>query len=84
MNDLKRLKWRCRRGIREMDIMFVRFLDTHYPTLNDQQKLAFERLIDVSDLDILDWLLKRQQPTDPELAELIEIMLDDDHIPSFS
>ena len=60
MNEHSRLRWRCRRGIREMDILLQGFLDSVYPGLPENEQLAFERLIEETDLDLLDWITGRQ------------------------
>ncbi len=61
--ELKRIKWRCQhRGIREMDLVFARFLEQHYPRLDADQRQQFEALIDVPDLDIMNWILQRENP----------------------
>jgi len=38
MNERSRLLWQCRRGIREMDILFRDFIDQHYDQLSDDEK----------------------------------------------
>jgi len=66
------LVWRCRRGIRELDVLFGRFLESDYPNLSDQEQLAFERLLEVQDPIIMDWLFGKSSPeNDQELRELI-------------
>ena len=72
MSDLSRLRWRCRRGIKEMDLVFQGFLEQEYQQLNEQDKALFEKILDESDLDILDWILGRKDVTNTEYAELIE------------
>ena len=72
MSDLSRLRWRCRRGIKEMDLVFQGFLEQEYQQLNEQDKALFEKILDESDLDILDWILGHKDVTNTEYAELIE------------
>lgn len=50
MNELSRLKLRCRRGMKELDIVFQRYLERHYPTAS------------VSEIQRLDELLEWQDP----------------------
>ena len=53
MSDKKaRLLWRCRRGIKEMDIILQEFINLSYDQLNDEDKNAFSKLLDEQDLDI--------------------------------
>ena len=42
MSELSRLRWRCRRGIKEMDIILQSFLDQTYPELSNNKKIIFE------------------------------------------
>jgi len=73
-SDLKRLRWRCHhRGIKEMDLVFMRFLEQHYPTLDDAQRETFEALIDIPDLDIMNWILQREEAP-PHFHHFIELM----------
>ena len=57
--------------MREMDILMTRFLDRGYAQLDDAGQKAFERLLDIPDQDILQWLWSDSLPDDAELAKLI-------------
>ncbi len=73
MSELSRLRWRCRRGIKEMDIILQRCLEQNYPTLSPQQKILFDQILNETDLDILDWILGRSQPDNAEYEELVQL-----------
>lgn len=68
------LRWRCRRGARELDILFNRFLDYGYSTLNRDQKVAFQSLLGEQDPLILDWFLGRSSPDEPTLKEIVGLI----------
>lgn len=74
MNDQSRLLWRCRRGIREMDLLLERFLQQQYPRLTDTEKKIFDALLDEADPDLLNWIMGRSEPENsayhPLLAKL--------------
>jgi antitoxin CptB len=72
--NAKQLVWRCRRGVRELDVIFGRFLESHYPALNEQEKAAFERLLDIQDPVIMDWLFERAHTSDAEMDKLIHVL----------
>ncbi len=75
MSDKKsRLIWRCRRGIKEMDIIFQDFINHSYDQLTDDRKKAFSRLLDEQDLDILNWIMGKDKPHDNELVNIINII----------
>ncbi len=57
-----RVLWRCRRGIRELDMVFARFLDLHYDALSAPDSATFDQLLLENDLDIYDWMLGRLPP----------------------
>lgn len=74
--DAKQLQWRCRRGVRELDVIFGRFVSERYPSISEHQRLAFERLLEVQDPQIMDWLFGREVPDDAEFMELIASLQD--------
>ena len=75
MSDKKaRLLWRCRRGIKEMDIILQEFINVSYDQLNDEDKNAFSKLLDEQDLDILNWIIGKDKPANDRLANIINII----------
>jgi len=75
MSDKKsRLLWQCRRGIKEMDIIFQDFINHSYDQLTDDEKNAFSRLLDEQDLDILNWIMGKDKPYDNELVNIVNII----------
>ncbi len=67
-----RLLWRCRRGIKEMDIVLQDFIKDSYDELNNENKSAFSKLLEEQDLDILNWVLGKDKPEDTALIEIIK------------
>ena len=74
MGDKSKLIWRCRRGIREMDIILQDFIQRAYDDLNDSDKNAFDKLLDEADLDIYNWLMQRDKPQSDELSHIVSII----------
>jgi antitoxin CptB len=66
------LRWRSRRGTRELDLILLGFLSAGYEDLTPQDRRAYARLLDAPDPDLMNWLLGRATPSDPELARLIQ------------
>ena len=64
------LRWRTRRGLRELDLILQRYLSEHYPAASAADRAAFVELLEQSDADILDWLLGRSEPP-PGMANVI-------------
>lgn len=74
-NDQERiLQWRCRRGLKELDVMIQPFLSDGYRDLDSAQQAAFVRLMACEDPDLLDWFLRQSRPEDPELEQLVELI----------
>ena len=73
MSNRSRLLWRCRRGIREMDILFQRFMDECYPSLDEEKKQLFELFLDEADLDILNWIMNRSSPDNHRYDKIIKL-----------
>ena len=74
MSNKSRLRWRCRRGIREMDILFQRFMDDCYDTLSDEDKNTFEIFLNEPDLDILNWVMGRTEAKNSDYQGFITAM----------
>ena len=62
--ELSKLRWRCRRGLLENDLLIDKFFSRHEATLTVSQAKGLNDLMDLSDNDLLDLLLKRKEPTD--------------------
>jgi len=72
--ERSRLLWRCRRGIREMDIVLQTFLDESFESLSDTDKSAFEKLLDEADLDILNWIMGKDEPECDGIKKIITLI----------
>ena len=59
---LSKLKWRCRRGLLENDLLIERFFQKHEANLTVRQADAMNTLMDLADNDLLDLLLRRREP----------------------
>ena len=70
--EINRLRWQCRRGMRELDLLLLQFLDSGYAELNASAAEAFTRLLDCPDALLLEWLLGRQLPSDTEVADVVQ------------
>jgi antitoxin CptB len=66
-----RLRWRCRRGMRELDALLVAFLETEFDDLPAREKVAFAEILELPDPEILGLLLGRVHAADPHVAHVI-------------
>ncbi|WP_313296554.1 succinate dehydrogenase assembly factor 2 [Diaphorobacter sp.] len=60
--EISVLRWRCRRGLVENDLFIERFFATHASRLTASQARGISALMDLSDNDLLDLLLRRKEP----------------------
>jgi len=74
-----RLRWRARRGTRELDRVIGRWLDRHYASAPPERRAEFDALLDESDPDLWDWLTANAAPP-PRYAALIDEIRGDDRI----
>ena len=72
--ELNRLRWRCRRGLLENDLILARFLDACGATLNDDEVAALDRLLDFADNELWDLLAGRTEPDDAALRPLLGVL----------
>ncbi len=68
----RKLRWQCRRGMKELDLVLVRFLDRHFDQSDFATQQNFARLLSVEDDLLWAWMLGRSHPEDPELDVLIQ------------
>lgn len=67
-----KLKWHCRRGMLELDLILNRFVENHLDKLSDTQLEVFEELLHCTDPELFSWLMGYERPIDKELGEIVE------------
>jgi antitoxin CptB len=73
--SLSRLLWACRRGMLELDVLFIPFVKEAYSDLSDTQKRFFQRLLTCEDPELFAWFMGHKVCPDPELAEIVDVIL---------
>ena len=76
MTELARLKWHCRRGMRELDLLLDGFLENRYHSLSPTERDSFARLLDCPNEALMDWLMEGGLPQDKRLADIVELIRD--------
>lgn len=69
---LARLRWRCRRGTRELDQLLGGWLDERWPASSTDLRAGFAWLVEQQDPDLWDWILGNGLPADPNAARVID------------
>jgi antitoxin CptB len=69
--ELRRLRWQCRRGMLELDHLLLGFLDRGYRDLDEAGRNEFHALLDHQDQDLSDWFMSRRVPDDPVVRDLV-------------
>ena len=80
-DEINRMRWASRRGMLELDLVLEPFVTARYAELDDLDRQRFQRLMTCEDQDLFAWFLGRQQPEDPELAQIVSQILDFAHTP---
>lgn len=70
-----KLRWACRRGMLELDILLAPFVEHGYDALTDTEKLIFERLLACDDPDLFAWFMGHATSPDPQLQALVQVIL---------
>ena len=74
-----RLRWRCRRGMRELDLLLVTWLDRDWLEAGSEQRSAFETLLETEDDRLWAWVTGQQAPADAAPVALVERLRDSVH-----
>lgn len=70
-----RLRWKCRRGMRELDVLLTEFLEERYAALPARLKADFAALLELQDPELYALMLGRSQP-EVELEEIVQQIRD--------
>jgi antitoxin CptB len=70
--ELRRLRWRCRRGMRELDQLLNRWLDQQWTAASEAQRGVFLRLLACEDDKLWRWFLGHENAPDAALDSLVQ------------
>ncbi len=68
---LRRLRWRCRRGMLENDLILARFLDVRGDAMTEAEAAQLSQLLDLGDGELWELLSGRAEPADATLRPLV-------------
>ena len=68
---MNRIRWRCRRGMLENDLVLARFLEAKGQTLTEDEMAMLDRLLDLTDNDLWDLIAGRREPQDQDVVPVL-------------
>jgi antitoxin CptB len=71
LNEVNKLRWRCRRGTRELDLLLLNYFDTCFPCAAEAEKEDFRRLLELPDTLLYRYLIQNATPDDTGMAGLV-------------
>jgi antitoxin CptB len=74
MTEMARLRWLCRRGMKELDLLMQKYLDHSYPGASQADQQAFEAILQMQDPQLYDMILGRFESEDKDIARVIGIL----------
>ncbi|CAD7840456.1 MAG: hypothetical protein [Olavius algarvensis Gamma 3 endosymbiont] len=74
MSELPRLRWLCRRGMKELDVVMSGYLERHYASAAREHQVLFRELLELPDPELYGMLLGRSEIDDSELECLITFL----------
>ena len=77
--EIKRLRWRCRRGMRELDQLMLRYLDTRWPIADDAERKLFLQLLDCEDDKLWRWFMGLERPEEESIDAIVRLISDLPH-----
>ena len=70
-----RLLWACRRGMLELDVLFMPFVKDAFDDLSPEDQFTFQRLLTCEDPDLFSWFMSHKVCPDEKLASIIDVIL---------
>ena len=74
--ETKRLRWHSRRGMLELDVLLVPFVDEAFEQLPAEDRARYKALLDEEDTDLFAWFLERIEPEDDDLKRIVNLVLE--------
>lgn len=74
MKELERARWRCRRGLLELDIILLRFMDKHYAQLDEAGLQQFDTLLSLPDNDLWDMIAAKKMAVDKSFEPVLHLL----------
>ncbi len=73
--EYKRLWWHSRRGMLELDVLLLPFLEEVVRDLPEEDQQRYKRLLDCEDQDLFNWFMQKSRPEDKDNAYMVDMIL---------
>ena len=73
--EFNRLWWHSRRGMLELDVLLIPFMEKAYRDLPREDQARYQKLITCEDNDMFEWFMQRNKAEDPDLQRIVDIIL---------
>ena len=73
--EYKRIAWHSRRGMLELDLILVPFVERRLRALAEADQRLYVALLEQEDTDLFRWFLRADVPDDPDLARIVALIL---------
>lgn len=70
--ELKRTYWASRRGMLELDLILMPFVERRLPQLDNIDQQRYVRLLECEDTELFAWFMQSQRPDDAELTRIVD------------
>ena len=72
--QIGKLRWRCRRGMKELDLLTLGYLERHYPEPPAEEQQALAELLELQDPLLMSYMVGRETPADATMARVVGVM----------
>ena len=69
--DINKTKWKCRRGLRELDLLFRRYSEDKLDSLSQEDFKMFNSILDLEDQPLYDFIFKNESLNNPQQEDFI-------------
>ena len=76
LHSKQRIRWACRRGMLELDVLFMPFVEEAFDSLSPSQQAVLQRLLEADDPDLFAWFMGHQECKDEQLNSMVQLILD--------
>lgn len=70
--EYKRIYWASRRGMLELDLVLMPFVEHRLRELSDEDQRRYVALLECEDTELFSWFMQSSSPTDPELIRIVD------------